>query len=355
MESKLFSPLRLRGLEFKNRIFLSPMCQYCSENGTPTDWHLVHLGSRAIGGASLVMVEATAVSPEGRITPWDSGIWSDDHARAFKRVTAFIKNQGAVPGIQLAHAGRKASTDVPWRGGGPLSGEAGGWRPIAPSPLSFDESSPRPVEMTKEDMEKVISQFAAATRRSLEAGFEVVEIHMAHGYLFHQFLSPISNQRADEYGGDLENRVRFPLRVVRAVRENWALPLFVRISCTDWVEGGWDLDQSLAFCRWLKEIVVDLVDCSGGGLVAYARIPAAPGYQTPFAAAIRQKVGLPTAAVGLITHPVQAEQIVATGQADAVFLAREMLRDPYWPLHAAQTLHVDVPWPPQYLRAKPGR
>jgi 2,4-dienoyl-CoA reductase-like NADH-dependent reductase (Old Yellow Enzyme family) len=355
MESKLFTPFRLRDLEFKNRIFLSPMCQYSSENGMPTDWHLVHLGSRAVGGASLVMVEATAVSPEGRITPWDSGIWSDDHARAFKGITAFIKKRGAVPGIQLAHAGRKASTDVPWRGGGPLSGDAGGWQPIAPSPLPFDESSPGPAEMTKEDMEKVISQFAAAARRSLEAGFEVVEIHMAHGYLLHQFLSPLSNQRTDEYGGGMENRVRFPLKVARAVRENWAPPLFVRISCTDWVEGGWDLDQSLVFCRWLKEIGVDLIDCSSGGLVAYARIPAAPGYQTPFAAAIRHKVGLPTAAVGLITHPVQAEQIVAAGQADAVFLAREMLRDPYWPLHAAQTLNVDVPWPPQYLRAKPAR
>jgi 2,4-dienoyl-CoA reductase-like NADH-dependent reductase (Old Yellow Enzyme family) len=355
MESKLFSPLRLKGLEFKNRIFVSPMCQYSAENGLPTDWHFVHLGSRAVGGASLVMAEATAVSPEGRITPWDNGLWSDDHVQAFKRLSGFIKQQGAVPGIQLAHAGRKASTDVPWRGGGPLSRNDGGWQPMAPSPLPFDKSSPAPAEMSKEDMEKVISQFANAARRSLEAGFEVVEIHLAHGYLLHQFLSPLSNQRTDEWGGGLENRVRFPLKVVRAVREKFAHPLFVRISCTDWVEGGWDLDQSLVFCRWLKEIGVDLVDCSSGGLVPHAVIPAAPGYQTPFSSAIRQKVGIPTAAVGLIIHPVQAEQIVATEQADAVFLAREMLRDPYWPLHAAQALHVDLPWPSQYLRAKPGQ
>ena len=356
MPSKLFSQFRLRDVEFKNRIFLSPMCQYSSENGMPNDWHFVHLGSRAVGGVSLVMVEATSVSPEGRISPGDNGIWSDEQAEAFERLTEFIKKQDVKPGMQVAHAGRKASTDVPWRGGGPLAQDAGGWQTMAPSPLSFDESSPQPAEMTKEDMENVVSQFAAATRRGLDAGFEVVEIHMAHGYLLHQFLSPISNHRKDEYGGSLENRARFPLRVTRAVREIWPpeLPLFVRISCTDWVEGGWDLNQSVEFCHWLKEIGGDLIDCSSGGLVPYAKIPAAPGYQTPFAAAIRQKVGIATGAVGLITHPVQAEQIVATGQADAVFLAREMLRDPYWPLHAAGILNADISWPPQYLRARAG-
>ncbi len=356
MPSKLFSLLTLRGLEFRNRIFLSPMCQYSSENGMPNEWHFVHLGSRAVGGVSLVMVEATSVSPEGRISPWDSGIWSDEHAQAFKRLTEFIKEQGARPGIQIAHAGRKASTDVPWRGGGPLAQDVGGWQTMAPSPLAFDEPSPKPTEMTKEDMERVVAQFAAAARRGCEAGFEVVEIHMAHGYLLHQFLSPISNHRRDDYGGTLENRTRFPLRVARAVREMWPpeLPLFVRISCTDWVEGGWDLNQAVQFCRWLKEVGADLIDCSSGGLVPYAKIPAAPGYQTPFAAEIRHKVGIATGAVGLITHPVQAEQIVATGQADAVFLAREMLRNPYWPRHAAGILNAEIPWPPQYLRAKAG-
>ena len=320
----------------------------------PTDWHLVHLGSRAVGGAALVMVEATAVSPEGRISPRDSGIWSDKHAQAFQRIVGFVKEKGAVPGVQLAHAGRKASTDVPWRGGRPLTKEEGGWQPLAPSPLPFEETAPMPREMTMEDREKVISQFANGARRALEAGFGVVEIHMAHGYMLHEFLSPLSNQRTDEYGGSLENRARFPLQIARAVREAWplGLPLFVRISCTDWVEGGWDVDQSVEFSRWLKEIGVDLVDCSSGGLLPHARIPAGPGYQTPFAAVIRQKVGIATGAVGLITDPVQAEQIVATSQADAIFLAREMLRDPYWPRRAARVLNVDIPWPPQYERAR---
>ncbi len=353
--SKLFSPIKLRSVEFKNRILVSPMCQYSSEEGKPTDWHFVHLGSRAIGGASLVMVEATAVSPEGRISPEDSGIWSDAHGEEFKRITAFIEKQGAVPGIQLAHAGRKASTDVPWRNEKPLAPSEGGWQPLAPSPISFDEESPVPREMTKEDIKEVVSQFADGARRSLAAGFRVIEIHMAHGYLLHEFLSPLSNQRKDEYGGSLENRARFPLRVVRAVRDNWPsnLPLFVRISCTDWVEGGWNLSQSLNLSRRLKEIGVDLIDCSSGGTVPYAKIPAGPGYQTPFAAEIRSKAGIPTATVGLIMQPLQAEHILMTGQADAVMIARELLRDPYWPLHAAQALHVDLDWPPQYRRAKP--
>ena len=353
--SKLFSPFRLRGMEFKNRVFVSPMCQYSSEDGMPTDWHLVHLGSRAVGGASLVMVEATAVSPQGRISPCDSGIWSEKHAEAFKRITAFIQAQGAIPGIQLAHVGRKASTAVPWHGDKPLSAQEGGWQPLAPSPIPFAEDFHVPQEMTKENLTEVVSQFAAAARRSLEAGFRVIEIHMAHGYLLHEFLSPLSNRRTDPYGGDLENRVRLPLEITKAVRENWPTdhPLFVRISCTDWVEGGWDLPQSVELCRRLKEIGVDLIDCSSGGLVPYARIPVGPGYQAPFAAAIRSKVGIATGAVGMITHPVQAEQIVSTGQADVVIIARELLRNPYWPLHAARTLNADAPWPLQYLRAKP--
>jgi 2,4-dienoyl-CoA reductase-like NADH-dependent reductase (Old Yellow Enzyme family) len=355
MMATLFTTLKLKETVFRNRIFVSPMCQYSSENGMPTDWHLVHLGSRAVGGAALVMVEATAVSPEGRISPWDSGMWSEEHPRAFARIAAFIKAQGALPGIQLAHAGRKASIDVPWRGDRPLGENEGGWRPLAPSPLPFDALSPMPREMMREDIEEVTAQFVEAARRSLRAGFEVLELHVAHGYLLHEFLSPLSNQRKDESGGPFENRVRFPLKVAEAVREVWPdrLPLFVRISCTDWVEGGWDLDQSIELCRRLKAAGVDLIDCSSGGLVRDAVIPAGPGYQTPFADAIRKEVGIAVAAVGFITHPVQAEQIVATGQADAVFLAREMLRDPYWPLHAAKVLGTDIPWPPQYARAKP--
>jgi 2,4-dienoyl-CoA reductase-like NADH-dependent reductase (Old Yellow Enzyme family) len=344
---KLFSPFEVRQKKFKNRIFVSPMCQYSSEDGMPNDWHLVHLGSRAVGGAALVMVEATAVSPEGRISPWDSGMWSDKHTGGFGRITAFIKAQDSVPGIQLAHAGRKASIDVPWRGDEPLSPEQGGWQPMAPSPLPFQERSPVPAEMTHQDMEDVASQFRAAAQRSVQAGFEVLELHMAHGYLLHEFLSPLSNHRKDDFGGSLE-------KVAANVREVWPepLPLFVRISCTDWVEGGWDLAQSIDFCRRLKDLGIDLIDCSSGGLVPGALIPAGPGYQTPFAAAIRREVGMPTGTVGYITEPVQAEQIVATGQADVVILAREMLRHPYWPLHAAWRLSADIPWPNQYRRAK---
>ncbi len=353
--SKLFSILRLRDIEFKNRIFVSPMCQYSSEEGMPTDWHLVHLGSRAVGGAALVMVEATAVSPEGRISPWDSGIWSDQHARALARISSFLKAQGALPGIQLAHAGRKASIDVPWRGDKPVGEEKGGWQPMAPSPLPFNNLSPIPREMTLDEIAGVVSQFVAAAQRAVEAGFEVLELHMAHGYLAHEFLSPLANQRRDQFGGNIGNRIRFPLEIAGKVREIWPAqrPLFVRISCTDWAEGGWDLAQSIQFCHRLKEIGVDLIDCSSGALIADAKIPAGPGFQTPFAAAIRKEVGIATGAVGMITEPAQAEQIVATGQADAVFLAREMLRDPYWPLKAAKALRVDVPWPVQYERAKP--
>lgn len=352
--SKLFSPLKLGSVEFKNRIFVSPMCQYSSEDGLPTDWHLVHLGSRAVGGAALVMVEATAVSPEGRISPFDSGIWSDEHARRFERITRFIRQQDSIAAIQLAHAGRKASTDAPWRGGKPLGKDAGGWQPLAPSPLPFDAGDPIPREMSTPDIRDVTDQFVSAARRSLEAGFQVAELHMAHGYLLHAFLSPLSNRRTDRYGGSLENRMRLPLAVADGVRSLWPreLPLFVRISCTDWVEGGWDLEQSIELCKQLKKVGIDLIDCSSGALVPHARIPAGPGFQTPFAAAIRQTAAIATGAVGLITSPHQAEQTVATGQADVVLLAREMLRDPHWPLHAAKALKAGVAWPVQYERAR---
>jgi 2,4-dienoyl-CoA reductase-like NADH-dependent reductase (Old Yellow Enzyme family) len=351
--SKLFSPLQLRSIEFRNRIFVSPMCQYSSEDGLPNDWHLVHLGSRAVGGAALVMVEATAISPTARISPYDTGIWSDAHAIAFQPISSFIKSQGAVPGIQLAHAGRKASTDVPWRGGKPLGEERGGWQTIGPSSLAFG-NNPVPREMTSQDIDTVDAQFAEAARRSLDAGFEVVEIHMAHGYLLHEFLSPLSNRRNDEFGGSLEGRARFPLRIAQTVRRKWPqhLPVFVRISATDWVEGGWDLAQSSIFSGWLKELGIDLIDCSSGGLVPGANIPMEPGYQVGFSETIRRRTGVATGAVGMITEPGQAESILSNEQADAVFLARALLRDPYWPLHAARQLKAEVSWPIQYLRAK---
>lgn len=352
--SILFSPCNLRSIRFRNRIFVSPMCQYSSRDGLPTDWHLVHLGSRAVGGAGMVMVEATAVSPEGRISPDDSGIWSDAHAEAFAPIARFIREQGSVPGIQLAHAGRKGSCSLPWLGGGPLGMESCGWQPLAPSPVPFDVGHPIPRALTLAEMDEVEAQFRAAAQRSLAAGFQVVEVHMAHGYLLHEFLSPLVNQRDDIYGGSLENRLRFPLRVARAVRDEWPaeLPLFVRISATDWVVKGWDIDQSLVLARQLKEIGVDLIDCSSGFAVPGEPVPFGPGFQVPFAARVRAEAGIASGAVGLITEPAQAEQIVATGQADVVFLARQMLRDPYWPLHAAKALHVDAPWPNQYLRAK---
>jgi 2,4-dienoyl-CoA reductase-like NADH-dependent reductase (Old Yellow Enzyme family) len=352
--SQLFTPLRLREMTFKNRVFMAPMCQYSSVEGMPTDWHFVHLGSRAVGGVSLVIQEATAVSPEGRITPWDAGIWSDAHAEAYRPITRFMKDQGAVPGIQIAHAGRKASTDAPWRGGGPLTPAQGGWQPLAPSPIPFEDDWAVPREMTKQDIDTVVLQFVAAAERSLAAGYEVAEVHAAHGYLLHEFLSPLSNHRTDEYGGSLENRARLPLRVVAALREVWPerWPLFVRISATDWVDGGWDLPQSIQLSKWMKDLGVDFVDCSTGGNVAKVRIPVGPGYQVEFAEAIRRQAGVATGAVGLITKAEQAEEILAGGRADAVLLARQLLRDPYWPLHAAAALGVDVDWPPQYARAK---
>lgn len=352
--SILFSPLKLRSITFRNRIFVSPMCQYSSRDALPTNWHLVHLGSRAVGGAGLVMAEATAVSPEGRISPDDSGIWSDAHADAFAPIARFIQEQGAVAGIQLAHAGRKGSCALPWLGGGPLGLEASGWQPLAPSAVHFDAGHPVPHALTLDELDEIEAQFRAAARRALVAGFQLVEVHMAHGYLLHEFLSPLVNLRDDNYGGSLENRLRFPLRVTRAVREEWPaeLPLFVRISAADWVEGGWDIDQSVLLARQLKEIGVDLIDCSSGFAVPDEPVPFGPGFQVPFAARIRADAGIASGAVGLITDPAQAEQIVATGQADVVLLGRQMLRDPYWPLHAAKALNVNAPWPNQYLGAK---
>jgi 2,4-dienoyl-CoA reductase-like NADH-dependent reductase (Old Yellow Enzyme family) len=353
--SQLFSPLRLRELEFRNRIFVSPMCQYSCSDGLASAWHLAHLGARAVGGAGLVMVEATAVAPEGRITLNDHGLWSDVHTEALRPIARFIKEQGAVPGIQLAHAGRKASIEVPWKGGGALPTAAGGWQPLSASALAFAPGSPQPRAVDGAELDVLVQQFVDAAGRAHAAGFEVVEIHMAHGYLLHEFLSPLSNRRTDDYGGELANRARLPRRVAEAVRERWPAtwPVFARISASDWVEGGWDLAQSVMLAHWLKDAGIDLIDCSSGGLVPNARIPAGPGFQTPFATAIREQVGIATGAVGFITEAVQAEQIVATGLADVVFLARELLRDPYWPLHAARQLGVDLAWPPQYERAKP--
>ena len=356
MSAGLFEPLSLRSLTLRNRIVVSPMCQYSSVDGFANDWHLVHLGSRAVGGAAAVIAEATAVSPEGRISPYDLGIWTDEHVTFLARITAFIRAQGAVAGVQLAHAGRKASMDVPWRGGPVLSESEGGWRPIyAPSAVAFSSRTQQPVEMTHADIDRVISDFRRGAERALAAGFEVVELHGAHGYLLHEFLSPISNTRTDEYGGSFENRCRFVLQVVDAVRDVWPvhLPLFVRLSATDYTHGGWDLDQTVELSRIIATHGVDLVDVSSGGNVAGATIPVGPGYQVQFAERIRRDVGVATGAVGLITDPHQAEEIIRTGKADVVILARQLLRDPYWPLHAASVLGADMPWPPQYERAKP--
>ena len=345
-----------REINLKNRIIVSPMCQYSSTDGFANEWHLVHLGSRAVGGAALVFTEATAVSPEGRISPADLGIWNDEQAKAFKRITNFLKSQGAIPGIQLAHAGRKASTKLPWIGGGMVPKSEGGWEVIAPSAVKFSDTYPQPKDMTVDDMEAVVRQWGEAARRSLHAGFQVVEIHMAHGYLLHQFLSPLSNRRKDESGGELHNRMRIPLEVAKTVRKAWPshLPVFVRISVTDWVEGGWDLPQSIELAKELRKVGVDLIDCSTGGIVPGAKIPIAPGYQVTFAEEIRRQAGIMTGAIGLITDAAQAENILVTGQADVVIMAREFLRDPYFPLHAAKRLGDDPQYPNQYLRAKPG-
>lgn len=354
--ARLLDPLTIRGVTFPNRVFVSPMCEYSSDDGFASDWHLVHLGSRAVGGAGLTFTEATAVTPEGRISPQDLGIWKDEHIEMLSRIVRFIHAQGSVAGMQLAHAGRKASTRRPWEGGGKLSELEGGWRNVlAPSAIPFAENYPQPIEMTPAMIARVVSAFAAAAKRVLKAGFRVIEIHAAHGYLIHEFLSPLSNERKDGYGGSFENRTRLAREIVTAVRKEWpqTQPLFVRISATDWTPGGWDIDQSVALAKILKPLGVDLIDCSSGGNVADAKIPVGPGYQVPFAERIRKDADIATGAVGLITTPQQAEEIISAGRADAVFLAREMLRDPYFPLRAARELEQEIAWPAQYLRAAP--
>src|SRR5512133_511042 len=354
--SHLFEPLVLRSITLPNRIAVSPMCQYSSVDGFANDWHLVHLGSRAAGGAGLVMTEAAAVTPRGRISPQDLGIWNDDHIEFLARVVDFITRRGSVAGIQLAHAGRKASTPPPWENRSvTLTEGEGGWLIDAPSAIPFDDGCVVPAELTEDGIQEIAAAFVEAARRSLLAGFQIVEIHAAHGYLLHQFLSPLSNQRTDQFGGSFENRTRLLRGVVTAVRAIWPenLPLLVRISATDWVEGGWDIEQSLELVRQLLPLGVDLVDCSSGGSVPDARIPLGAGYQTCFAEQIRRETGSKTGAVGLITAPAQADHIIRSGQADLVLLARELLRDPYWPLRAARELgHLTV-WPAQYVRSAP--
>lgn len=349
----LFDPYPLGDVTLRNRIAISPMCEYSAIDGVPGDWHLVHLGSRAVGGAGLVLTEATAVSPEGRISPDDTGLWNEAQVQAWARINAFISTQGAVPGIQLAHAGRKAGTAAPWRGGKPLPAAQGGWTPVAPSALAFDPDHAQPVALDASGIARVIADFAAAARRARAAGFRVVELHAAHGYLLHTFLSPLSNRREDAYGGSLANRARLLREIVAAVRIEWPAPspLLVRVSATDWAPGGWDLDECVELARWLKQDGVDLIDCSSGGLVPDAKVPTGPGYQVPFAASIRREAGIATGAVGLITQAGQAQAILARGDADLVLIGRESLRDPYFPRRAAAELGVALDAPLQYRRA----
>ncbi|MFF9215077.1 NADH:flavin oxidoreductase/NADH oxidase [Streptomyces viridosporus] len=354
--SLLFEPYTLRDVTIPHRAWMAPMCQYSAapegpETGVPGDWHLVHYAARATGGTGLIIVEATAVSPEGRISPYDLGIWNDTQVEAFRRITRFLASQGTVPAVQLAHAGRKASTDRTWKGGAPLERGAYGWQPVAPSPLAFTERHPVPDELTVEQIRDVVGQFRAAARRALAAGFEIAEIHGAHGYLINEFLSPHSNHRTDAYGGSYENRTRFALEVVDAVREEWpdGKPLFFRISATDWLEGaGWTPDDTVRFATELHAHGIDLLDVSTGGNASGARIPTGPGYQVPFAARVRNETPMPVAAVGLITDAAQAEKILANGEADAVLLGRELLRDPSWARHAARELDGQVHVPDQY-------
>jgi 2,4-dienoyl-CoA reductase-like NADH-dependent reductase (Old Yellow Enzyme family) len=352
--AKLFEPLIIKSVTLKNRIAVSPMCQYSAEDGFMNDWHIVHLGSRAIGGAGLIIAEATAVSPEGRITYGDNGIWKDEHVTTLHRITQFIHEQGAVAGIQLAHAGRKASCDVPWKGGNPISMSAGGWQTLAPSAIPFKEGSDIPLELSAEGIQKVIHDFKHAAQRALAAGFKLIEIHAAHGYLINEFLSPLSNKRTDEYGGSFENRIRLLVNVIHSIKTVWPdnLPFFVRISASDWTEGGWTIEDSVKLAKLLKELGVDLIDCSSGGVVSHVKIPLQAGYQVPFAEKIKKEAAILTGAVGLITGAAQAEKILKNQQADLIFLAREFLRDPYFPLHAAKELGVDIKWPVQYERAK---
>ncbi len=351
----LFDELKLRDVTLRNRIVVSPMCEYSSEDGFANDWHLVHLGSRAVGGASLIITEACAVTPEGRISPSDLGIWKDAHVEPLARIARFLNQHGSHAGVQLAHSGRKGSTAVPWKGMSAVPASEGGWTPVAPSTIKFADNYAQPVALDEAGITSIVGAFAAAAERALHAGFRVIELHGAHGYLLHEFLSPLSNKRTDSYGGSLENRTRIVREVVTAVRKVWPdkYPLFLRISATDWAESGWDVEQSIALAEQVGPLGVDLIDCSTGGNLAKADIPVGPGYQVPFSEKIRARTGMRTGAVGMITSPAQAEQIVALGQADVVILAREMLRDPYWPLHAAAHFGEKASWPEQYLRAAP--
>lgn len=352
--SILFSPLQIRSVELKNRIVVSPMCQYSAENGFANDWHLVHYGSRAVGGASLIFIEATAVSPNGRITAHDLGIWQDDQIIPLKKITQFIEQQGAFAGIQLAHAGRKASCEVPWKGGNQLNIQTGGWTTIAPSNLPFKKEHAHPNALTIKDINIVIDDFKQAAERCLKAGFKVVEIHAAHGYLIHQFLSPLSNQRTDLYGGSFENRTRLLIEIIQAIQLVWpaTLPIFVRISATEWVDDGWNIDDSVKLATMLKNWGIDVIDCSSGGNIMHAKIPLAPGYQVQLADKIKKESTIKTASVGLITSAVQAEEILKNEAADLIFIGREMLRNPYFGLIAAKELKDEVIWPLQYQRAK---
>jgi len=351
----LFEPLQLRKLTLPNRIGISPMCQYSAVDGVAQDWHFIHYGSRAVGGPGLILVEATAVTAEGRISPGDLGLWQDGQIEPLARIAKLIAGQGCIPGIQIAHAGRKASVGLGWQAQRALSTAEGGWQVVGPSPLAFSADYAEPRELSGEEIHALVGRFVATAQRSLAAGFQVVEIHAAHGYLLHEFLSPLSNRRQDGYGGSFDNRIRFLLEVAGAVRAVWpeALPLLVRISATDWMDGGWSIDESVELSRRLKACGVDLVDVSSGGTSLAARIPVGPGFQSEFAARIRREAGIATAAVGMITSPAQADHLIRSGQSDLVFVARELLRDPYWPLHAAQALGHSVAWPNQYLRAAP--
>jgi 2,4-dienoyl-CoA reductase-like NADH-dependent reductase (Old Yellow Enzyme family) len=353
----LFDPLVLRDVSLRNRVIVSPMCQYSSQDGLANEWHAVHLGSRAVGGAALVFTEATAVTPEGRISPQDLGIWSDAHADALAPIVRFIRGQAALSGVQLAHAGRKGSTRRPWEGSGGIAPADGGWQPLGPGDEPFAPDYPVPKALDADGIRAIVAAFRDAARRALAIGVEVIEVHAAHGYLVHEFLSPLSNTRTDAYGGSFDNRIRLCLEIVDAVREVWPdrLPLFVRLSATEWVPGGWDIEDSIALARRLRAHGVDLVDCSSGGNVPKADIPLGPGYQVPLAERIRHDAGMPTGAVGMITTPAQANEIIAQGRADCVLLAREMLRDPYWPMRAAAELGHAMDWPSQYLRAAPPR